>query len=158
MRPAGVADTPGRPQVTKPLLPGSELPVLFVRTVLDFECVCDNSEVPHHLIAKLAIKPIPVDRNLHALKPRIPLFRPDLNVPMHFADIRMSMLLDVELWPAKESGQKIELLLSRMRNAHPAQVEDIQEITFRLKLDDVVEGLDELAQSWCTTHPFVNTI
>lgn len=83
----------------------------------------------------------------HAVKPRVAGLRIDLHVRMHFAHIRVAVLLGVELWTSEKTRKEVELLEPRVRDPMTAQMKESEQIAFRFLLDDVVKYVNETAHT-----------
>lgn len=104
-----------------------------------------SREVAHQLLGGLTAEPNLVDRLRHAGEPKIPLVQTDRNMRMHLSQMRMSVFLHVILRAAKKAGQEIELFDPGVGDAVAPKMEQMQLLCIRVRLDDVVECLHQIA-------------
>lgn len=88
-----------------------------------------------------------IDGAGHAFQPEVAHLRSDGHMLVDFHQSGMAVLLHVAAGTAEEAGQVVELLLARMRDAMPPQMQEMELPCILILLDDVVEGFDQRADA-----------
>src|SRR6185312_5156913 len=101
----------------------------------------------HDLLGNVMVEPDFLHGVRHTQKPRVPFRRPDFDMTVHLAHIRMSVLLGVKFRPSEKPDEEVKLLDARMSGARTTEVQYVQYFTLRLVFDDVIERLDEITKN-----------